>query len=67
MTLAYNLPNEMEAIRAAGSKLIIMKNVHEAKFHLVMEKIAAAAIAEDQLRYVRYPLHDDHLIQGGGI
>jgi hypothetical protein len=54
MTLAYNLPNEIEAIRAAGSKLVIMKNVHEAKFHLVMEKIASVAIAEEQLQFVRY-------------
>jgi len=54
MSLAYNLPNEIEAIRAAGSKLVIIKNVHEAKFHVIMEKIASVAIAEDQLQYVWY-------------
>src|SRR5271156_4465813 len=33
MTLAYNLPDDIHAIRAAGSKLVMMKNLHEAKFH----------------------------------
>lgn len=48
MTLAYNLPNDIHAIRAAGSKLVMMKNVHEAKFHTILEKIASIAIDEDQ-------------------
>ena len=55
MTLAYNLPNDIHAIRAAGSKLVMMKNVHEAKFHTILEKIASIAIDEDQLKYITYP------------
>jgi hypothetical protein len=54
MTLAYNLPNDIHAIRAAGSKLVMMKNVHEAKFHTILKKIAAIAIDEDQLKYITY-------------
>jgi hypothetical protein len=54
MTLAYNLPNDIHAIRAAGSKLVMMKNVHEAKFHTILEKIASIAIDEDQLKYITY-------------
>jgi len=54
MTLAYNLPNDIHAIRAAGSKLVMMKNVHEAKFHTILEKIASIAIDEEQLKYITY-------------
>jgi hypothetical protein len=54
MTLAYNLPNDIHAIRAAGSKLVMMKNVHEAKFHTILEKIANIAVDKSQLRYITY-------------
>ena len=54
MTLAYNLPNDIHAIRKAGSKLVMMKNVQEAKFHTILKKIAAIAIDEDQLKYITY-------------
>jgi hypothetical protein len=56
MTLAYNLPNDIHAIRAAGSKLVMMSNVHEAKFHNILKKIASIAIDEDQLKYITYIL-----------
>jgi hypothetical protein len=54
MTLAYNLPNDNVAIRAAGSKLVLMSNVHEAKFHNILKKIAAIAIDEEQFKYITY-------------
>ena len=54
MTLAYNLPNDIHAIRAAGSKLVMMKNVHEAKFNTILQKIANIAIDKSQLKYITY-------------
>ena len=63
MTLAYNLPNDIHAIRAAGSKLVMMKNVQEAKFHTILEKIASVAIDEDQLKYITYASNLTELIQ----
>jgi len=54
MTLAYNLPNDIHAIRAAGSKLVMMRNVHEAKFHTILEKIANIVIDKSQLKYITY-------------
>jgi hypothetical protein len=61
MTLAYNLPNDIHAIRAAGSKLVMMSNVHKAKFQNILKKIASIAIDEDQFKYITYSLYDNML------
>jgi hypothetical protein len=51
-TAAYNLPNDEEAIKRAGSKLVLIKNAQEGKFKHVLTPIANLVIAEDQLKHV---------------
>ncbi|CAO3681785.1 unnamed protein product [Umbelopsis ramanniana] len=51
-TAAYNLPNDEEAIKRAGSKLVLIKNAQEGKFKHVLTPIAKLVIAEDQQKYV---------------
>jgi hypothetical protein len=50
-TAAYNLPNDERVVHEKGSKRVMLKNVQEAKFHKILEPIAArvlpAAARED--------------------
>ncbi len=43
-TLAFNLPNDERVRQAKGSKKVMLKNVGEAKFHGILEPIAAAVL-----------------------
>lgn len=45
MTAAYNLPNDERVVKEKGSKRVMLKNVQEAKFHTVLEPIAALTLA----------------------
>jgi len=40
-TAAYNLPNDERVVQQKGSKRVMLKNVQEAKFHAILEPIAA--------------------------
>ncbi|KAJ2964464.1 hypothetical protein NQZ79_g589 [Umbelopsis isabellina] len=61
-TAAYNLPNDEEAIKRAGSKLVLIKNAQEGKFKHVLTPIAKLVIAEDQLKYVVSPAFTTHVL-----
>lgn len=43
-TAAYNLPNDERVVSEKGSKRVMLKNVQEAKFHAVLEPIAARVL-----------------------
>jgi hypothetical protein len=43
-TAAYNLPNDERVVQEKGSKRVMLKNVQEAKFHAVLEPIAARVL-----------------------
>jgi hypothetical protein len=43
-TAAYNLPNDERVIQQKGSKRVLLKNVQEAKFHMILEPIAALVL-----------------------
>lgn len=43
-TAAYNLPNDDRVIQQKGSKRVMLKNVQEAKFRLILEPIAARVL-----------------------
>jgi len=47
MTAAYNLPNDERVVKEKGSKRVMLKNVQEAKFHTVLEPIAARTLGKD--------------------
>ncbi|KAK9687698.1 hypothetical protein K7432_014681 [Basidiobolus ranarum] len=48
MTAAYNLPNDEQAIKRGGSKLVIIKNVQERKFQSILVKISELLIEENR-------------------
>ncbi len=50
-TAAFNLPNDERVIREKGTKRVMLKNVQEAKFKMVLLPIAKVALpAADQKR-----------------
>ena len=53
-TLAFNLPNDERVREAKGSKKVMLKNLHEAKFEKLLKPIAEIVLAKDQLRYVTF-------------
>ena len=62
MTAAYNLPNDEEAVKKGGSKLVLIKNVQEGKFKHVMEPIAGQVLTEDQLQYLSAEAFTTHIL-----
>ena len=44
-TAAFNLPNDERVIREKGSKRVMLKNVQDAKFRMVLQPIAKVALA----------------------
>jgi Peptidase family M49 len=53
-TLAFNLPNDERVREAKGSKKVLLKNVHEAKFNTLLKPIAEIVLDKDQLKYVTF-------------
>ncbi|MDR3610443.1 MAG: peptidase [Ignavibacteriaceae bacterium] len=53
-TLAFNLPNDEKVREAKGSKKVMLKNVHEAKFEKLLLPIANIVLEKDQLQYVTF-------------
>ncbi|MEE9430390.1 MAG: peptidase [Melioribacteraceae bacterium] len=53
-TLAFNLPNDERVRKAKGSKKIMLKNLHEAKFEKLLKPIAKIVLDEDQLKHVTF-------------
>jgi peptidase M49-like protein len=50
-TAAFNLPNDERVVREKGSKRVMLKNVQDAKFRMVLQPIARVALpAADQKR-----------------
>jgi len=43
-TAAYNLPNDERVVHEKGSKRVMLKNIQEAKFHTILEPIAARVL-----------------------
>jgi hypothetical protein len=43
-TAAFNLPNDERVVKEKGTKRVMLKNVQEAKFRLVLEPIAKVAL-----------------------
>ncbi len=53
-TLAFNLPNDERVRKAKGSKKVMLKNLHEAKFEKLLKPIAEIVLDKDQLKYVTF-------------
>ena len=61
-TLAFNLPNDERVRKAKGSKKVMLKNIHEAKFNKLLEPIAEIVLAEDQLKNVTFDGFFNHTL-----
>lgn len=61
-TLAFNLPNDERVREAKGSKKVMLKNVHEAKFEKLLKPIAEIVLDKDQLKYVTFDGFFNHTL-----
>ena len=61
-TLAFNLPNDERVRKAKGSKKVMIKNLHEAKFQKLLKPIAEKILAADQLKYVSFDGFFNHTL-----
>jgi hypothetical protein len=53
-TIAFNLPNDERVRKAKGSKKVMIKNFHEAKYEKQLIPIAEIVLNEDQLKYITF-------------
>ena len=58
-TAAFNLPNDERVIKEKGTKRVMLKNMQDAKFNMVLMPIAKVALAagRSEERVVRRVLH----------
>ncbi|MBI9071694.1 MAG: peptidase [Melioribacteraceae bacterium] len=61
-TLAFNLPNDERVRKAKGSKKVMLKNVHEAKFEKLLQPIAEIVMDKEQLAYVTFDGFFNHTL-----
>lgn len=61
-TLAFNLPNDERVRQAKGSKKVMLKNVHEAKFNILLYPIAQIVLPEEYLKDVTFDAFFSHTL-----
>lgn len=61
-TLAFNLPNDERVRKAKGSKKVMLKNVHEAKFEKLLKPIAEIVLDPSELKYVTFDAFFNHTL-----
>jgi hypothetical protein len=61
-TLAFNLPNDERVRAAKGSKKVMIKNMHEAKFNKLLLPIAKIVMDKSQLPYVTFDGFFNHTL-----
>lgn len=61
-TLAFNLPNDERVRQAKGSKKVMLKNVHEAKFEKLLKPISEVVLDPEQLNYVTFDAFFNHTL-----
>ncbi|MBN1300374.1 MAG: peptidase [Melioribacteraceae bacterium] len=61
-TLAFNLPNDERVRKMKGSKKVMLKNIHEAKFASLLKPIAEIVLDESQLMYVTFDAFFNHTL-----
>lgn len=61
-TLAFNLPNDERVRAAKGSKKVMQKNIHEAKFEKILYPIAQIALNEKDLKFVTFEGFFNHTL-----
>jgi Peptidase family M49 len=61
-TAAFNLPNDERVVKEKGSKRVMLKNVQEAKFRMVLEPIAKVALPAAQQQNVSFDAFFTHIL-----
>jgi hypothetical protein len=61
-TAAFNLPNDERVVKEKGSKRVMLKNVQEAKFRMVLEPIARVALPDAQQQAVAFDAFFTHIL-----
>jgi hypothetical protein len=61
-TAAFNLPNDERIVKAMGSKRVMLKNVQEAKFRVILEPIAARVLAREDQGDVKFDAFFTHIL-----
>ena len=59
-TAAYNLPNDERVVKEKGTKRVMLKNVQDAKFHMVLlpiSKIALPAVDQAKISFEAFFTH----------
>lgn len=61
-TLAFNLPNDERVREAKGSKKVMLKNLHEAKFNKLLKPIAERILDKEQIQYLTFSAFFNHTL-----
>jgi len=61
-TLAFNLPNDERVRKAKGSKKVMLKNIHEAKFEKLLKPISEIVLDDSQTKYVTFDAFFNHTL-----
>ena len=61
-TAAFNLPNDERVVKEKGTKRVMLKNVQEAKFRMVLEPIAKVALPAAQQKSVSFDAFFTHIL-----
>ncbi|GAB2219981.1 hypothetical protein Droror1_Dr00007622 [Drosera rotundifolia] len=61
-TAAFNLPNDEQIVKDRGTSMVMLKNISEAKFKLILLHIADACISKEQREYVDFEAFFTHII-----
>ena len=61
-TAAYNLPNDERVVKEKGTKRVMLKNVQEAKFKMVLVPISAVALPAEDQKLVSFDAFFTHIL-----
>ena len=61
-TAAFNLPNDERVVKEKGSKRVMLKNVQEAKFRMVLVPISKVALPAAEQKYVSFDAFFTHIL-----
>ncbi|KAI9084519.1 hypothetical protein K1719_033507 [Acacia pycnantha] len=60
--VAFNLPNDERMVKDRGASMVMLKNVHEAKFNHILLPIAEVCVAKEQQELVDFESFFTHTI-----
>ncbi|MBK9167344.1 MAG: hypothetical protein IPM24_07740 [Bryobacterales bacterium] len=61
-TAAFNLPNDERVVREKGAKRVMLKNVQEAKFRVILQPVAERVLAPAARADVRFDAFFTHIL-----